>query len=271
MLLVGIYVSTLPGVLEEYFSGYSGVNFSHVSMFGMNIDTQTSSGIFMVYVALALLTGLVGTVWHLMLLLYTKWRIQKFSIGDYFKGYFPRIYGLLWATCSEALATPLNMYLMRRHYPEIETSVRQFTIGCGSVFFVNGTLICCFVMIPAVCMMLNLEVAVVHLLYCLPVIYILSFGIPGIPGELVLFAGPIMGMLAIPAELQPAFLLIFLGLQIGLPDSFRTATNSTEACLSALLLNRIYKRRYWSEAEPTSQVAGLIPLEATPSLKHGDQ
>jgi hypothetical protein len=71
--------------------------------------------------------------------------------------------------------------------------------------------------------------------------------------------------------LQPAFLLIFLGLQIGLPDSFRTATNSTEACLSALLLNRIYKRRYWSEAEPTSQVAGLIPLEATPSLKHGDQ
>jgi len=33
---------------------------------------------------------------------------------------------------------------------------------------------------------------------------------------------------------------LFIGLQIGLPDSFRTAANSTDECLCAIILNKRY-------------------------------
>ena len=57
---------------------------------------------------------------------------------------------------------------------------------------------------------------------CIPVAFLISFGIPGIPGELILFAGPLAATLDIPPEVMPMFLALYLGLQLGLPDSFRT-------------------------------------------------
>jgi Na+/H+-dicarboxylate symporter len=89
--------------------------------------------------------------------------------------------------------------------------------------------------------MLGIPVGVAGLLLCLPVLYVIGFGVPGVPGELILFAGPIMEALQVPAELHAVFLLAFLGLQIGLPDSFRTGANSTDNCLSAFLLDRKYR------------------------------
>jgi hypothetical protein len=68
-----------------------------------------------------------------------------------------------------------------------------------------------------------------------------------------------MSVLAIPAELQPAFLLTFLGLEIGLPDSFRTGANSTDECPTALLLNYAYQQRFLAPvAVPVPALAGTL-------------
>ena len=81
----------------------------------------------------------------------------------------------------------------------------------------------------------------------IPVAFLISFGIPGIPGELLLFAGPFAMVLGIPPEAIPLFLTLYLGLQIGLPDSFRTGGNTTNNYVYAILLNEVYESRFLKE------------------------
>ncbi len=263
-LLVGVYVANLPLALAAQFESYPTSTFGQVTMLGLRFDATSAGGILGIYVAASLLTGLVSSLWHLGLLSYVKLKVRDFSVKRYLSRYFVKIYPLLWATSSEALATPLNMHLLGKLYPGVDAGVRRFAVGIGSVININGTLTCCFVMIPAVCMMLGLDVSLFGLLLCFPVIYVIGFGVPGIPGELVLFAGPIMGVLGVPEALQPAFLLTFLGLQIGLPDSFRTGANSTDEGPAALLLNEAYRRRFRAP-EPAPAVAAGPPSETLPS------
>lgn len=45
-------------------------------------------------------------------------------------------------------------------------------------------------------------------------------------------------------NILPAFLALYTGLQIGLPDSFRTGGNSTDDCACTLLLNEICEHRF---------------------------
>ena len=60
----------------------------------------------------------------------------------------------------------------------------------------------------------------------------------------VLFAGPMATMLSIPDASLPVFLAVYIGIQLGLPDSFRTGNNSTDAYVGAITMNAIYERRF---------------------------
>src|SRR5215831_3458910 len=150
-VLVGIHVVTLPQVLAAHFAAYPTSTFGKVTLFGLQFDTTTASGILLVYIVLSLLTGVICSLWHMALLLYVRTKLPGLSLRAYGTRYFLPLYPLVWATCSEALSTPLNMHLLRELYPEIDPAVRRFAVGLGSVVNINGTLICCFVMIPAVC------------------------------------------------------------------------------------------------------------------------
>lgn len=235
---VGMYVSALPAILSGYLGRHRIAAGATVRMAGASIDASSPRGILVVYLAVSLATGVACALWHLLLLLRVWTVIPGFSLRRYASQYLARIYPLAWATCSESLATPVNLYLIRRLYPFTDAGVRQFAVAVGSAININGTVLCCFVLTPAVCAMIGQPLSVVSLLLCLPVIYLIGFGVPGIPGELLLFAGPIAAVLQIPAPLQPAFMALFLALQFGLPDSFRTSGNSTDLCPAALLLDR---------------------------------
>ena len=95
--------------------------------------------------------------------------------------------------------------------------------------------------------MIGLHFSLVELLFAIPVAFLISFGIPGIPGELFLFAGPLAMILGVPAELLPVFLSLYLGLQIGLRDSFRTGANTTNNYVYCILLNGAYEKRFLRE------------------------
>ena len=73
--------------------------------------------------------------------------------------------------------------------------MRCFVIGAPSVLCTNGTLICVAFLVGLVAAILGIE-----LLLIVPVAFLMSFGIPGIPGELLLFAGPIALVLGIAIE-----------------------------------------------------------------------
>jgi len=248
MLSIGTYIYALPSALQEQLGGESiaGSTLHSMKVFGFGIASNTPLGMILVYIVAALLTGITCFIWHLVLIGITK-RVRKdFSIKNYFRKYWIRVYPLLWATSSEALATPLNLYLVKKYYPHIKAEVRRFVVGVGSYISINGTTICVFVLAGAVASILGIQLSLVELILCIPLVFLIGLGVPGIPGELVLFAGPIVILLGnvIPEAIAPAFIALYLGLQLGLPDSFRTGNNSTDDCVFSILLNEIYVKKF---------------------------
>ena len=96
----------------------------------------------------------------------------------------------------------------------------------------------------------------------LPIVFLMGYGVPGIPGELILFGGPIVALLGLSPELAQVFIAIYVGLQIGLPDSFRSATNSTDNCVAAHLMNDVYQKRYVAPQRAPVGGGGLVPIPA---------
>lgn len=245
MMAVGAYIYGLPSAVNEQIElGEKSFTFATVSFFSFGINPNTPGGMVAIYVVGALFVGLVCLLWHLLLLLLTRYKVKGFYIKDYFKNYWLKVYPLLWSTSSEALSTPLNLYLTKKYYPNVAKTVRRFVVGLGSYLNINGTLICVFVLGGVVTSMLGIEPSLFEWLLVIPIVFLLGYGVPGIPGELILFAGPIALLLNLPADITPIFLALYIGLQIGLPDSFRTGNNSTDNAVCAILLNETYQKKY---------------------------
>ena len=194
----------------------------------------------LLYVLGALLTGFVSAIWHFGLILLVKRVKPDFSLKEYFSVYWIKVYPMLWATSSEALATPLNLNMVKKFCPTIPDEVRQFVIGTGSFLNINGTIVNVFIMTGLVAAILNVDISLIQLLLSIPIVFLIGYGVPGMPGELILFAGPMALSMGVSPELMPVYLSLYIGLQIGLPDSFRTGANSTDECLCAIILNKRY-------------------------------
>lgn len=245
MMAVGGYVYGLPSNIGQQINfGSQNIALSTVSFFGWGISPNTPIGMVKIYVVGALAVGLACMLWHFLLLLLTRHKVKRFKLSEYFINYWCKVYPLLWSTSSEALATPLNLYLTKKHYPYVSSIVRRFVVGMGSYLNINGTLICVFVLGGVVTSMLGLRPSMFEWMLVVPIVFMLGYGVPGIPGELILFAGPIALLLNLPPEITPVFLALYIGLQIGLPDSFRTGNNSTDNAVCAVYLNEVYNKKY---------------------------
>ena len=241
MVAIGAYVTILPEVLQESLGPEMGnVSVNTVSILGFPVDITTPLGMILLYILSALLTGFISGIWHIGLLILAKRANPDFSLKEYFTVYWIKVYPMLWATSSEALGTPLNLHMIKKFCPGIPDEVRQFVVGTGSFLNINGTIINVFLMAGLVATILNIDVSLLQLVLCIPIVFLIGYGVPGIPGELILFGGPVALSMGVTPELMPVFLGLYIGLQIGLPDSFRTAANSTDECLCAIILNKRY-------------------------------
>lgn len=248
MFAIGSYIYSLPSGLEEQLGGETvSQGLSVFSLFGFSFSTATPLGMIGLYLIGAGITGLGCVIWHAGLIAFTKLRVRQFDIKIYFTKYWTRVYPLLWSTSSEALSTPLNLYLVKKYYNWVKPEVRRFSVGMGSFASINGTMICVFVLAGVVAKGIGYDLATWDLFMCLPLVFLIGFGVPGIPGELLLFGGPMVVLLEIGEPTATIFLTLYLGLQIGLPDSFRTGNNSTDNCLTSVRLNRIYEKKYYKE------------------------
>ena len=265
MLAVGTYIYQLPKILRENMGESGAVGaLRPLDICGITIHAETGAQLFVVYCVGALLTGIACVVWHLGLLAVAKSKMRSFSLRTYFARYWVRVYPLLWATSSEALAMPLNLYLTRKYWRHTRPEVCRLAVGSGSFLSINGTMICVFLLAALVAKLLGIEVTVLQFLLSMIFIFLLGYGVPGIPGELILFAGPLVELLGVPPSVAPTFLLLYVGLQIGLPDSFRTGANSTDNCVSCLLLNEVYEERFVEHGLEHGEATGLEEV-VTPS------
>ena len=264
MFAIGAYIYGLPDNVQEQIGlGEEGRRaLLNLNIWGWETSPQTSTGMIMIYVLGAVLTGIACLIWQFVFLVIAQSQEPRFSIIGYFRNYWIKVYPLLWATSSEALATPLNLYLTKRHAPWIPSPIRRFTIGVGSYLDINGTIINVFILGAIVLLILGLNVSVIELLLIIPVVFLISYGVPGIPGELVLFAGPMATMLSIPDASIPVFLAVYIGIQLGLPDSFRTGNNSTDAYVGAITMNAIYERRF-AEKDPLAPDSSPVSAAAS--------
>ena len=264
MFGIGAYIYGLPDNVQEQV-GLDAQGKSvllDLDIWGWAISPRTPGGMITIYVLGALLTALACMIWHSVFLFVARAYEPRFSITGYFKNYWIKVYPLLWATSSEALATPLQLYLTKKHAPWISDSIRRFAIGVGSYMDINGTIINVYILGAIVLLMLGLNISVVELLMIVPIVFLISYGVPGIPGELVLFAGPMATMLNVPEPMMPIFLAVYLGIQLGLPDSFRTGNNSTDDYVQAIIVNAVYEKRFAAEQ-------GVTALE--PATTEGSQ
>jgi Na+/H+-dicarboxylate symporter len=249
MIAIGAYIYGLPIHLQKQMNLNEAMEgtLHSISMFGFTLDPNNSKQMVYIYILGSLLIGIACFIWHMSLVYTAHKRVKEFTIRDYFWGYWVKIYPLLWSTSSESISTPLNLYLTKKYAPWVKSSVRSFVVGLGSYMNVNGTLICIYVLGGVVLRMLGVEVSFIEWLLTIPVVMLISYGVPGIPGELVMFAGPLAILLNLPPDIYPVFLAIYLGMQIGLPDSFRTGNNSTDDYLCSIILDDIYRKDFTGE------------------------
>lgn len=256
MLAIGTYIYGLPTNLQNQVGLEEGIpgGLHSISLFGFNLNPNKPMEMVYIYVLGSLLTGVACFLWHLTLLYYAKKRkIKRFTIKGYFLNYWVKIYPLLWATSSESISTPLNLYLAKKYAPWVNKFVRRFVIGIGSYMNINGTLICVFVLVGVVLKILGINISFIELILAIPVVLLISYGVPGIPGELVMFAGPLAVLLNLPKDIYPIYLAIYIGMQIGLPDSFRTGNNSTDDYVCSIILNDIYEKKFANEEFGTTE------------------
>lgn len=241
MFGLGAYLRSLPAQLATQTHGGP---LARASMGSLSLGAGSAGGLMVSYL---LVSGIVGAAclgFHAASLLRMKASLPEFSLRDYFVNYWLKVYPLLWASCSEALATPLNLHLVRKCYPAVPQELRLFVVGLGGWLNVNGTLICAFVMAGAAARVVGHQISLLELTLVVPIVFLLGYVVPGVPGELALFAAPLGEALHIPAHLRPSFIALYIGFNFGLPDSFRSGQNSTDSCVSALqLLGRLTRRR----------------------------
>lgn len=97
----------------------------------------------------------------------------------------------------------------------------------GSYLNINGTLIAVFVFAGAVANISGAKISLMQLIFAVPLVFLLDYSVPGLPRELLL----------------SAFLPLYIGLQVGVSDSFRTGNNSTDDCLFDLQIERACEKR----------------------------
>ncbi len=243
MVAIGGYLFALPAVIGDGLANEGAGRLQDLVILGVPVDPNSSTGILGTYILIASLVGLCSLLWHAGWLAWTQHAVKGFSIKHYLTRYWIRIYPLLWATSSEALSAPLNLYLVKKHYPQVSSEVRRLVVGMGSYLNINGTLIAVFIFLGAVAKVSGAEISLLQLLFAVPLVFLLGYSVPGIPSELLLFAGPLAAFLGLGEPVLSAFLPLYIGLQVGLSDSFRTGNNSTDDCLFALQIQEGCEKR----------------------------
>jgi Na+/H+-dicarboxylate symporter len=215
-----------------------------LNLLGLNVNISSEFGLVWIYIIGSVLIGVGCFIWQGMQLAILKRYVKGFSVRRFFKEYWLKVYPLAWSTSSEVVSMPLNMSLIKRSYPEVKRTVRKLIIGLGAYMNINGTTMHVILLAGIVACLVGYRPSLFQLAIGVPIIALIGYGVPGIPGELVLFAVPVVKILNLPEPIIALFMALYLALQVGLPDSFRTGANVTDNGIYAIGLNKLYKDKF---------------------------
>lgn len=259
--LIGSFIYGLPKELAQSVSPDIMQQLSQASILGMDLNLKSEFGLIGIYFIEAALIGLGCFIWQIVQLIIVKKYVEGFSIKEFFTKYWIKVYPLAWSTASEAVSMPLNLAMIKKQYKGVKEMVRKLVVGLGAYLNINGTAMDVMVLTGVVSLIVGHPASLFGLILSVPVIALIGFGVPGIAGEAVLFAVPMMTVVGIPPELTAPFMAIFIAIQLGLPDSFRTGANVTDNGIYAIWLNKIYEKRFQKNEEVIPEASGQVLIE----------
>jgi len=243
VFLIGAFIYGLPAKIASEIPSEILQKLDAVTIAGLNFNLTEEFGLVGVYVIEALMIGVGCFIWQIVQVLIVRKLVPGFTVKGYFHDYWIKVYPLAWSTASEAVSMPLNIFTIKRVYPRVQASVRKLVVGLGAYLNVNGTSMDVMIITAVVSTALGYPVSLLGLLISIPFIAIIGYGIPGIPGEAIIFLPLMLTIVNLPPELVTAFTAIFIAIQLGLPDSFRTGANVTDNGIYAVWLNHIFEKR----------------------------
>jgi Na+/H+-dicarboxylate symporter len=244
VFLIGAFIYGLPTKIHSEIPSEVLQKLGTVTIAGLNLNLTEEFGLVGVYVIEALMIGVGCFVWQIVQVLIVRKHVPGFTVKGFYYDYWIKVYPLAWSTASEAVSMPLNMFTLKRVYPKVQASVRKLVVGLGAYLNVNGTSMDVMIITAVVSTALGYPVSLLGLLISVPFIAIIGYGIPGIPGEAIIFLPLMLTIVNLPPELVTTFTAIFVAIQLGLPDSFRTGANVTDNGIYAVWLNHIFEKRF---------------------------
>lgn len=240
---VSILIPLVMFTLGLYISGLDKIIVGEAAKASIAVQNP----LFLYALSLVVTLILIGFGWQIVFLYSVIRNRNDVTIKSFFAKYYQHVYPLAWASMSEIATFPLSLSKARHAFPKMNKDISSVVLSLGIPMNVTGNMINGFIIAGFVSSALGYHLSVLEMLLVVPVISVVSLGEVGIPGDSILMFGLVMvAMMAVPVgfmtNFKEVFLALWLILEVGLQDSFRTGINVTDNAISALLFDNYYKR-----------------------------
>lgn len=174
----------------------------------------------------------------------------RFPLRRMVRDYLLVVYPFAFATSSSAASIPLNLETARKGLG-VRAQVRDFVLPLGATVNLDGTIMAAVVATILAGKMVGFTPGVLDMLLVMLPLVLISVGTPGIPNGLAVVSSTIMAtLLPLPPGTEGVFAAVYLVLLTGLNDQFRTAVNTLDNGMFALLLDKWWPTRFEPGADP---------------------
>lgn len=192
------------------------------------------------YLQIVLYTGALCLVW-LAVYSFAILRFTKRPAGRFYREYaIPT--GLFAAgTCSSLATLPVSLDNIKRY--GVKKEIADFIIPVGAIVNLDASALAYVAYAPFVLThLMGLEVSWMVILFAWPIIVLFTVAAPGLPagmGTALWSATLFASLLQLEDPEKAVFVMTWISLSSGIPDMFRTATNSVGDGLSAVLFDTL--------------------------------
>lgn len=269
--ILAIWVDSLYRILQRIERGVArvGGGIAYVILplilgFGITIGATFGARLGMGHYGLMVLYtfGLCAAWWAFYVFVLIRLIARK-PAGPLLRQYYIPTALFAAGTMSSLATLPVNLYQAKKY--GVRDEVADFVIPFGAVVNMDASALAYMAYAPFVISYLfGLEVSWILLIIAWPVLVLYSLAAPGLPAGMgtalwssVLFAS----LLGLEEPMRATFVATWLALSGGLPDMFRTATNTTSDGFVAVVFDSLFDRFFAVQEAAVAGSAAAVPIE----------
>jgi Na+/H+-dicarboxylate symporter len=196
------------------------------------------------YLLMVLYNGFLCLLWWLFYVFVIIKMVAKRPIRPVLREYYVPTAIFAGGTCSSLAALPVNLVNIKRY--GVRDEVADFTIPFGAVFNMDASALAYIGYAPFVLTYISgIDISWTTMLIAWPAIVLFAIASPGLPagvGTALWSSTLFASMLGLEEPMRSNLIATWLALSSGIPDMFRTATNSTGDGFTAILFDSLFDR-----------------------------